>query len=113
MIIKFAVDDTDYDFDSDCLTVFEARLIKSQTGQGAGHFMTGIRDMDGDALAGMIYLAKRRAGEGVTWASLDDLNLVPVIESIGKRMADAAIKQLADAREDGADEPDDEPLDAA
>jgi hypothetical protein len=95
MIIKFAVDGTDYDYNSDELSVFEARLVKSLTGMSTAAFLQGLAAMDGDSLAGMIYLAKRRAGEDIAWDSLDELNLVPVIETIGRRMAEANVKALA------------------
>ena len=110
MIIKFAVDGQDYDYDSDELSVFEARLVKSLTGMSTAAFLQGLAAMDGDSLAGMIYLAKRRAGEDIAFDSLDELNLVPVIETIGKRMAEDNVKQLAKAKGKGGD---DEPPAAA
>lgn len=83
MLVRFDFQEQRYDFEAEQLSVFEARLLKALTGMTAGAFLGGLAGMDGDSIAGMIYLAKRRAGEDIEWSSLDEVDLMPIIKSIG------------------------------
>lgn len=99
MLVRFSIDDVKYTYDTDTLLVAEARYIKKQFGLTAGEFLQGIAQLDGDALASMVFVSKRRAGEHVVPGDLDSLDLMPLITSIG---------EAANA-EDEADEPEPTP----
>lgn len=80
-MIKFSVGSETYDFDDQAMTIDEARLIKKNSGFGMKSWALGLQDMDPDALVGLIYLAKVRAGEAVRWNDLynikfSDIDLV-------------------------------------
>lgn len=69
-MIKFSVGQDTYDFDDQAMTIDEARLIKKNSGFGMKSWALAMQDMDPDALVGLIYLAKIRAGEAVRWNDL-------------------------------------------
>jgi hypothetical protein len=69
-MIKFTVGDDTYEFDDEELTIDEARLLKKNAGFGMRSWAVALQDMDPDALVGLIYLAKLRAGEAVRWQDL-------------------------------------------
>lgn len=73
--MKFKLEGVEYEFDETKLLVREARELKHYTGMGLKSFGAGLQEGDADALVGMFYLAKRRAGEAVKWADFDELNL--------------------------------------
>jgi hypothetical protein len=69
-MIKFTVGEDTYEFDDTAMTIDEARLIKKNAGMGMKSWALAMADMDPDALVGLIYLAKVRAGEAVRWSDL-------------------------------------------
>ena len=73
--MKFKLEGVEYEFDETKLLVREARELKHYTGMGLKSFGAGLQEGDADALVGMFYLAKRRAGEAVKWADFDEMNL--------------------------------------
>ncbi len=77
-MIKFRVGDSDYEYDDGTMTVAEARLIKKHTNYGLRSWAMGLQDMDPDSLVGLVFLAKRRAGEAVRWQDLDDLDITQI-----------------------------------
>lgn len=83
MLIRFDLDDTKYAYDTETLPLFEARLVKALTGLNAGAYLRGLGEMDEEALAAMVYLAKRRTGEEPDWDALGQMDLMPLIQSIG------------------------------
>lgn len=74
-MIKFTVKGEQYDFDDEELTIDEARLIKKHAGFGLKSWSTGLLDMDPDALLGLVFLAKIRAGEAVRWQDLGNMKI--------------------------------------
>ncbi|MFF9097561.1 hypothetical protein ACF1AX_31120 [Streptomyces sp. NPDC014802] len=74
MIIKLTVEGTEYEWDSDRLLVAEARELKVHTGLTPPRWLAAIDEGDPDALAGLIYLAKKRAGENLRFSDLDTLD---------------------------------------
>lgn len=106
MLVRFELDGTDYAYDTDTYPLFEARLVKALTGLNAGAYIQGIAAMDEEALAAMVYLAKRRAGEEVEWDDLGTLDLMVLIQSIGEsRIEDeteAAVKHFEGAESEPA-----------
>lgn len=83
MLIRFELDDKRYAYDTDTYPLFEARLVKSLTGLNAGAYLQGLGQMDEEALAAMVYIAKRRDGEDPDWDALGQMDLIPLIQSIG------------------------------
>lgn len=53
----------------------EASLVKRQTGQTVGEIMGNAMRSDAEAVAALIYVAKKRAGEKVRWEDLNDFTL--------------------------------------
>lgn len=75
MTVRFKIDDTEYEFDQNVLTVREARMIKEKTGLGLRTFGQGMQDGDPDALVCMLVIAKQRAGVVCKFSDFDDFNL--------------------------------------
>lgn len=97
MLIRFELDDQKYAYDTDTYPLFEARLVKALTGLNAGAYLRGLGEMDEEALAAMVYLAKRRAGEEPDWDLLGQMDLMPLIQSIGdNREADESAEASVD-----------------
>ncbi|WDO09960.1 hypothetical protein ME763_32235 [Streptomyces murinus] len=74
MIIKLTVEGAEYEWDSDRLLVAEARELKTHTGLTPPKWMMALDEQDPDAIVGLIYLAKKRAGENLRWSDLDTLD---------------------------------------
>lgn len=77
-MIKFGLGDSSYEYDDTSMTVAEARIIKKHAGMGLRSWALGLQDMDPDALVGLVFLAKRRAGEAVRWQDLDNLDIAAI-----------------------------------
>ncbi len=77
-MIKFGLGDTTYEYDDGTMTVAEARFIKKYAGMGLRSWALALQDMDPDALVGLVFLAKRRAGEAVRWQDLDTLDIAAI-----------------------------------
>ena len=77
-MINFKVGESEYAYDDASMTVAEARLIKKHSGFGLKSWAMGLQDMDPDALVGLVFLAKRRAGEAVRWQDLDNLDIAAI-----------------------------------
>lgn len=76
------LDGTTYDVDLDHVTVKEMRLLKEHGGLTVASLATGYMQGDVDAMQGLVFLAKRRAGEAVRWRDLEDLDLTALIRQI-------------------------------
>ncbi|HWU24077.1 MAG TPA: hypothetical protein VN088_21255 [Nocardioides sp.] len=74
MIIKLTVEGTEYEWDSDRLLVAEARELKTYTGFTPPRWLAALDEQDPDALAALIYMAKKRAGESLRFSDLDTLD---------------------------------------
>lgn len=77
-MIKFGLGDSQYEYDDTSMTVAELRIIKKHAGMGLRSWALGLQDMDPDALVGLVFLAKRRAGEAVRWQDLDNLDIAKI-----------------------------------
>lgn len=77
-MIKFTLEGESYDYDDSTMTVAEARIIKKHTGYGLRSWALNLQDMDADALVGLVFLAKRRAGEAIRWQDLDNLDIAKI-----------------------------------
>lgn len=79
---SFTVDGTSYDVDLDHITTKELRLLKEHAGLTVAALAAGYLQGDVDAIQGVVFLAKRRAGEAVRWRDLDDLDVMAIVEQI-------------------------------
>ena len=61
--MKISVDGTSYDFDQGRLMLSEARLIEKNTGMTIPRWQKALDEFNSDALAGLVLLLRRRAGE--------------------------------------------------
>lgn len=61
--MKISVDGTTYDFDQSRLMLSEARLIERNTGMTIPRWQKALDEFNSDALAGLVLLLRRRAGE--------------------------------------------------
>ena len=102
MSIVFRVDGVRYEYDGSSLLVAEARWIKKNFGLTAGEFLQGIGSFDADALAALVCIAKRRAGEIVGPEAVDNLDLMQLITSMNEddearaeAPVDAAVEPVA------------------
>jgi hypothetical protein len=74
-MIIFRVGGEQYEYDPDSITVGELRELKRWGGLGLNSFARGLGEGDPDALVGMLYLAKRRAGIACRWQDFDTVDL--------------------------------------
>ena len=74
MIVKLTVEGTEYEWDTDRLLVAEARELKTYTGFTPPRWLAALDEDDPDAIAGLIYMAKKRAGETLRFSDLDGLD---------------------------------------
>lgn len=82
-VIRFTLDGQDYEFEPR-MSVKEARMIKRFTkGMGVSDLLRGIPKGDPDSWCAMVFLAKRRAGEAVSWQQLEELDLMQLMEESG------------------------------
>lgn len=90
-MIKLTVEGIDYEFDGDRLLLAEARELKTHTGLTPGKWGVGIDEGDPDAIAFLIYLAKKRSGESLRFSDLDNIDYADIqMEEIGAAGDDAA-----------------------
>lgn len=101
MPVKFDLDGKAYEFSGDKLSIGEAREIKRQLNVSLSQFdldlklwERGIGMPDGDTLAGVVWIAMRRAGEEPDLMVIDRIDIGALGESI------AAHKE-ADEQSDG------------
>lgn len=92
-MIKLTVEGLEYYFDDDRMLVAEAREIKTLTGLSVRRLFSGVEEGDVDAIASLIYLAKKRAGETLRFSDLDGLNIadvdLEVVQPVGQGEAAA------------------------
>lgn len=74
MIIKVTVEGSEYEWDTERLLVAEARELKVHTGFTPPRWLMALDEGDPDAIAGLIYLARKRAGETLRFSDLDTLD---------------------------------------
>lgn len=72
--MKFKHDGRMYEFDENVLTVGEAKVLYKLTGLGMVELGDAMEKGNPFAFAGIIYLAKKRAGEVLRFEDLDDVN---------------------------------------
>ncbi|MCI3277528.1 hypothetical protein [Streptomyces cylindrosporus] len=77
-MIKLTVEGQVYEFDDQKMLVAEAREIKTLTGLTVPKLFAGIDDGDADAIAALVFLAKKRTGETLRFSDLDTLDLADV-----------------------------------
>jgi hypothetical protein len=105
-LITFKVDGTEYQFDETRLLSVEAVAVKKYTGLAILDFFQGCMSGDGEALTALVFLAKKRAGEDVTWQGLlDTLDVMALLMSL--------IAEADEPDEAPVLEPEDEELPAA
>lgn len=73
-LIKLTVEGTEYEFNPERFLVAEARELKTYTGFTPPRWFAAIDEQDPDALAFLVYLAKKREGEQLRYSDLDTLD---------------------------------------
>lgn len=63
MIFSFRWNGKAYDFDDERMSLGEARWVKAETGLHGPEFFKAVQRMDPDAMAALMVIAMRRAGE--------------------------------------------------
>ncbi|WP_435251705.1 hypothetical protein [Streptomyces tendae] len=89
-MIRVTVQGTRYDFDQEHLLVAEARELKTYTGLTPPRWAMGIDEGDPDAVAFLIFLSKKRAGETLRFSDLDNLDYADIEIEPVEEPADAA-----------------------
>ena len=69
--MKIKVDGTTYEYDAERLLFSEAAFVQKKTGLKLQEWQKGLAEMDAYAVAGLVYILKKRAGEQPDWDSLD------------------------------------------
>lgn len=77
-MIKLTVEGIVYEVDDGRMLIAEARELKKLTGLSVPKFWEGVNEVDADAVAGLVFLAKRRAGETLRFSDLDSLDIADV-----------------------------------
>lgn len=100
--MTFSLNGRDYKVTLDRLSIAEAREVKRYTGVTLTTLMLASSGhVDGDVLAAIVYLAKRRAGEDIDWAEIDQIDVVELLGS----MAASADEPGQDGQADAAEPP--------
>jgi hypothetical protein len=107
VIIKLKVEGTEYEWDSDRLLVAEARELKVLTGFTPPRWMAALDEQDPDAMAALIYLAKKRAGESLRFSDLDTLDYHDFDFEV---VAPEADQEPSEQTSDGTGQPDPTPV---
>ncbi|MCX3064203.1 hypothetical protein [Streptomyces beihaiensis] len=97
-MIKLTVEGIDYEFDDQRMLVSEAREIKTLTGLTVPKLFAGVEEGDGDAIAALVFLAKKRAGEALRFSELDSLNLADVDLEVAPDHDEAVAQAAQDAQ---------------
>jgi hypothetical protein len=104
-----------YEFSDTDMTLPACRAVKQHLGMTYGEWAAGLRaqTLDVDAMLAMVYTAKRRDGEAVSWEDLEaafspnDL-LLSIAKHLKAQAVDAGVDvseiNLPDDLEDAADE---------
>lgn len=105
-MIKLTVEGQVYEFDQERLLLAEARQMKKLTGLTPPRWAEGIDEQDPDAIAMLVYMAKKRAGETLRFEDLDSLDYADIEMELvgeeepaeGERLAQAVddVRQAAD-----------------
>lgn len=69
--MKVQADGKTYDYQPDRLMYSEAKLIQKHTGMKLDAWQAGLRQMDPDAIAALLFTLRRRAGEALEWDAFD------------------------------------------
>ncbi|MEW2250391.1 hypothetical protein AB0907_23990 [Streptomyces sp. NPDC006975] len=77
-MIRVTVQGTVYDFDENHLLIAEAREMKTLTGLTPPKWGIGVEEGDPDAVAALVYMAKKRAGETLRFSDLDSLDFADI-----------------------------------
>lgn len=77
-MIRVTVQGVAYDFDQEHLLVAEARELKTYTGLTPPRWGPLIDEGDPDAVAFLIFLSKKRAGETLRFSDLDSLDYADI-----------------------------------
>lgn len=81
--MHFTLGDREYAVTLDRLSIAEAREVKKFTGVTLHSLaLAGAGQVDGDVLAAVVYLAKRRAGEEVDWSEIDQVDVFDLANTI-------------------------------
>lgn len=78
--MKFSLDGRSYEVAID-LSIGEARAVKRHTGLSVTQLLS-LPMSDADVAAALVWVAKRRAGEEITWDDVDQLDLITLVASI-------------------------------
>lgn len=79
--MKFRLNGDTYEIpDPDGMSTKELREVKQNAGVGLRGLMQGLQEMDPDCVIAIIYVAKRRAGEKVSWSDFDDIRPLADVE---------------------------------
>lgn len=89
-VLRFDLDGATYRFDQARLSIAEARLVKRHTGWGYALWDSQIQLLDPDAIAALVLLAKRRAGEDVAWGDLDEVDLAALVKTLTRDGSETA-----------------------
>lgn len=105
-MIKVTVEGTEYEWDSDRLLVAEARELKTYTGFTPPRWLAALDESDPDAVAALIFLAKKRAGETLRFSDLDTLDYADFeMEVVDPEQNDTDAQPAEEAGQDAAPDP--------
>ncbi|HEY3261365.1 MAG TPA: hypothetical protein VGJ95_14040 [Pseudonocardiaceae bacterium] len=76
--MKIVVEGKPYEWDEAELTIADFRTIKQSCGMTPKAFAMALDEGDPDALAALVFLAKRKAGEQVNYADLGTLRIAKI-----------------------------------
>jgi hypothetical protein len=69
--LKIKVDGKEYGYDPTKLLFSEAAFVQKRTGLKVQEWQAGLAEMDAYALAGLVYILRKRAGEAPDWDDFD------------------------------------------
>lgn len=69
--MKVSIDGQVYEYDATRLLFSEVAFVQKKTGMKLQEWQAGLGEMDAFAVAGLVYILKKRAGEQPDWDTLD------------------------------------------
>ena len=102
-MLRISHNEKTYEVDESRLSIVESRLLKKFTRQAPADWLNGLKKLDGDSLAGLLFLAKFRNGEQPRWKDFDNLDVYELAQTVENLDTDDEPADPADAYLDDGD----------
>lgn len=84
MQMQLEHDGKTYALDMDEIEAHELRVVEQHSGMTYPEWMEGLQRGKVDALVAIVFTAKRRAGDTVEWADLDNMKVLDLLKAMAE-----------------------------